>query len=258
MGDGIDYLAGLGGSDDLLEEEEDSPYPEVRASVSNYDDPDMPCLTFRATFLGVIFTLLGAALNTYFHVRYPSPLITPTLVQIISYPFGVILARILPVRTFKTPALFHKLGMAEEWSFNPGPFNIKEHTVIVMMVNVSIAPAYGIGLLLALDKFFDIKTGFGFDFLLLLSTSVIGFTFAGVMRRYLVWPASLIWPQNLVTATLLNTFHAGDDDGSDGSVTRLRFFGYVATGAAVWCIVPQFLFIGLSAFSWVCWIAPRE
>ncbi|KAG9025106.1 hypothetical protein FS837_005078, partial [Tulasnella sp. UAMH 9824] len=26
---------------------EDSPYPEVRASVSNFDDSDMPCLTFR-------------------------------------------------------------------------------------------------------------------------------------------------------------------------------------------------------------------
>ena len=28
-------------------DEEDSPYPEVRASVSNVDDPEMPTLTFR-------------------------------------------------------------------------------------------------------------------------------------------------------------------------------------------------------------------
>ncbi|KAG8904352.1 hypothetical protein FRC00_014041, partial [Tulasnella sp. 408] len=31
----------------MYEEEEDSPYAEVRASVSNVDDPDMPCFTWR-------------------------------------------------------------------------------------------------------------------------------------------------------------------------------------------------------------------
>lgn len=33
---------------------EDSPYAEVRASVSNIDDPEMPCLTFRMWFVGFI------------------------------------------------------------------------------------------------------------------------------------------------------------------------------------------------------------
>lgn len=58
--------------DNFFEDEEDSPYPEVRASVSNFDDPEMPCLTFRAIFLGITFTLLGAAANTYFYLRYPA------------------------------------------------------------------------------------------------------------------------------------------------------------------------------------------
>jgi hypothetical protein len=40
-------------------EEEDSPYPEVRASVSNIDDPEMPAMTFRMWFVGLTLLLLG-------------------------------------------------------------------------------------------------------------------------------------------------------------------------------------------------------
>lgn len=244
--------------ENFFEDEEDSPYPEVRASVSNFDDPEMPCLTFRAMLLGVTFTLLGAAANTYFYLRYPAPLLTPIVVQIITYPLGAGLARILPVTLYDTPKWLQKMGAPSYWSLNPGPFNIKEHTVIIIMANVGIAPSFTQSMLLALDKFYEIKTGFGYDILLLLSVNTVGFSFAGFCRRFLIWPAALIWPQTLVTCTLLNTFHAEDDDAASGSLTRYRYFLYVFFGALVWYIVPGYLFIGLSAFSWVCWIAPSK
>lgn len=38
-------------------QDEDSPYPEVRASVSNIDDPDMPTLTIRMWFVGLVLSL---------------------------------------------------------------------------------------------------------------------------------------------------------------------------------------------------------
>jgi hypothetical protein len=39
-----------------------SPYAEVRASVSNTDDPALPVETFRAWFIGMFFgSLFGAA-----------------------------------------------------------------------------------------------------------------------------------------------------------------------------------------------------
>lgn len=40
-----------------------SPYAEVRASVSNTDDPSLPVETFRAYFLGLFFGGLFGALN---------------------------------------------------------------------------------------------------------------------------------------------------------------------------------------------------
>ena len=38
--------------------EDDSPYPEVRSAVANTDDPDMPVNTFRAWFIGFIWSII--------------------------------------------------------------------------------------------------------------------------------------------------------------------------------------------------------
>ena len=65
----------------------------------------------------------------------------------------------------------------------------------------------------------------------------------------------MIWPQNLVQATILNTLHA-EEDGTDGSMTRFRFFSVVSIAAFFFYFVPGYLFTALSFFNWVCWIAP--
>ena len=56
---------------DPAEEEEDSPYAEVRASVSNIDDPDMPVLTFRMWVIGIFLNAGSAAVNTFLNFRDP-------------------------------------------------------------------------------------------------------------------------------------------------------------------------------------------
>jgi hypothetical protein len=38
-------------------DEEDSRYPEVRASVSNIDDPDMPAMTLRMWLVGLLLCM---------------------------------------------------------------------------------------------------------------------------------------------------------------------------------------------------------
>ncbi|GAA5971328.1 hypothetical protein JCM3765_005835 [Sporobolomyces pararoseus] len=239
------------------EEEEDSPYPEVRASVSNIDDPEMPVLTFRVWSIGITFCIVISALNCFFNLRYPAPLITPVVTQILSYPLGKLMARFLPIANFRLPRILRRIGLPEDFSLNPGPFNIKEHTLLVIMANVSTAPAPALAFSLASDKFYNVRHGAGFDILLLLTTQMLGFGIAGLCRRFLVWPAGMIWPQNLVFCTLLNTLHAEDEDEGQG-VSRFRFFIWVVTGAFAWYWLPGFLFTALSAFSWVCWIAPNN
>ena len=45
------------------------------------------------------------------------------------------------------------------------------------------------------------------QWLLVMSTELIGFSIGGICKRCLVAPPSRIWPDNLVTAALINTLH---------------------------------------------------
>lgn len=102
---------------------------EVAASISTTDDPSILALTFRSWFLGLLFTCLLSFVNQFFWYR-TSPLFVGTLVaQLLTYPIGKAMAKILPYRKFK---IFR-------WSFtlNPGPFTIKEHCIITAMANAT-------------------------------------------------------------------------------------------------------------------------
>jgi len=181
----------------------------------------------------MFFAILGAVLNCFFQFRTPAPFITPLIIQIVTYPVGKFCALVLPIRTFKTPRW---LG-GYEWSLNPGPFNIKEHTVIVMMTNVSISPAYCLNLIVSAELWYGKSFGAGFNVLLVLVTQLTGFAFAGLCRRFVVWPGSMIWPGNLVVTTNLNTLHA-EDDGYGSGMSRFRFLVFAAGAAFLYYFFP--------------------
>ena len=237
---------------DQPEDEEDSPYAEVRASVSNMDDPEMPTTTFRMWFVGLSLVLTGCCLNTFFNFRYPAPYLMPSIVVLIAYPLGKALAYFLPIRVWVLPRI---LGGAK-FTLNPGPFNVKEHVLIYMMANVAISPAYVMNAIVVAELYYGLDFGPGFELLLTLATTLTGFGLAGLCRKFLVTPASMIWPQNLVSCALLNTLHAEDDADHRTGMSRYRFFLYAMLGTFIWTFFPGFLFVGLSVFSWACWMAP--
>ena len=237
---------------DQPEDEEDSPYAEVRASVSNMDDPEMPTLTFRMWFLGLTLVLMGSCLNTFFNFRYPAPFLTSSVVLLVAYPLGKGLAYVLPIRVWVLPRI---LGGAT-FTLNPGPFNVKEHVLIYMMANIAITPAYVMNAIVVAELYYGLDFGPGFEIMLILATTLTGFGLAGLCRKFLVTPASMIWPQNLVSCTLLNTLHAEDDTDHRTGMSRYRFFLYALAGTFFWTFLPGYLWVGLSVFSWACWIAP--
>lgn len=106
-----------------------APYPEVRASVSNTDDVDIPVLTLRMWFIGLTLCSLSAGLNTFFSFRFPAPSIAPLVLILISHPFGKFAAFILPTSVFHFPSWFSRLCGMNKFSFNPGPWNIKEVSI---------------------------------------------------------------------------------------------------------------------------------
>lgn len=163
------------------------------------------------------------------------PIMTPIVCLIAAYPSGKFLAWALPITTWTPPAW---TGYDGDISLNPGPFNIKEHTVVLLMSNVAISPVYALHFSVACEKFYKIKFGAGFDILAAVTSQTIGFAVAGLCRRFLVWPASLLWPQNLALSTLLNTLHAEEDNEAGAGISRHQFFCWAFVGAFAWNFLP--------------------
>ncbi|KAG9102178.1 hypothetical protein FS749_013381 [Ceratobasidium sp. UAMH 11750] len=228
--------------------EDDSPYPEVRAAVANTDDPTIPTNTFRMWFLGLIFTVLIAGLNQFFSMRYPSVQITALVAQLVALPAGKLLEKVLPRA--------HITTFGYTWSLNPGPFNIKEHTLITVMANVVAGGAYATDIIATQRVFYGQRWSASYQLLLVISTQMVGFSLAGVCRRFLVWPSSMIWPATLVNTALFNTLHSTYGREENGRISRERFFTLAFIASAAWYFLPGYLFTALSNFTWACWIAP--
>lgn len=227
--------------------EDDSPYPEVRAAVPSTDDPTLPQNTLRMWVLGFILSTIGSGINLLFSLHAPSIVITTFVTSILAWPLGMAWHRFLPdVKIF---------GVA----LNDCPFNIKEHTLIVIMANVSFGggAAYATDILLAQNRFYSQDFGWGFDLLAIWSTQCIGFALGGIARRVLVHPASMIWPSNLVSATFLTNLHINENHPANGwKISRLKFFGLAALGNFCWNWFPSVIFPALSYFAFPTWIAP--
>ncbi|KAG1727749.1 OPT oligopeptide transporter [Suillus paluster] len=226
--------------------EDDSPYPEVRSAVSNTDDMSMPCNTLRAWIMGFFWVIIIPGLNQFFFFRYPSVNITGIVAQLLSFPMGRLWAAVVPnISVFGA-------------RLNPGPFTIKEHVLITIMATVGWQSAYATDIIAVQRVFYNQTFNFSYQWMLVMSTQLIGFSLGGIMRRFLVLPPSMIWPTNLVTCALFNTLHAQTyaGIGKRGGISRERFFLYVFCTGCAWYFVPGYLFQALSYFSWVCWIAP--
>ncbi|KAJ6140509.1 hypothetical protein N7470_010305 [Penicillium chermesinum] len=253
---------------------QDSQYESVRAAVRNTDGGE-PANTVRAWILGTIFCTVGSGVNMFLSMRSPAISIPAIVVQLVVYPFGCLWAKVVPTKTFNT--------FGVRWTFNPGPFNMKEHTVITVsiMANVSIGYAYCTDALLALKapSLYNLDLSWGFQLLFALSSQVIGNctcwdvspipdmvscpprwqkTMFLMMRR----PAAMIWPTQFANTTLFYALHdkspSNPLETNGWSISRYRYFMYVMIGAFCWYWLPGVVWQSLSVFAFITWIKPNN
>ncbi|TFY70229.1 hypothetical protein EVG20_g2771 [Dentipellis fragilis] len=205
--------------------EDDSPYPEVRAAVANFDDPSMPVSTIRAWMIGLFWAILLPGINQFFHFRYPSILVSGLVAQLVAFPMGRLWARVMP--------RFAIFGV----SINPGPFTIKEHVLVTVMAGVGAQAAYATDIIAVQRVYYKQDFNFIYQWMLVMSTQFIGFSIGGIARRFLVAPPSMIWPSTLVQCALFNTLHSQNYSGTGlrESMSRERFFLLAFIGSTVWC-----------------------
>ena len=180
----------------------------------------------------------------------PFVVITVLFVQLITLPMGKFLAWVLPK--------YRISAFGYSFSLNPGPFNIKEHTLIAIMINVVVDGVAITDISSAMRILYGVRWSVGKQFLLGISFQIFGFSFAGMLRQFLVWPSSMIWPGVLVRCALLNTMHSNYGKKDTKHISRERFLYIACVCSFVWYWVPGYLWTGLSIFNWVCWIAPNN
>ena len=145
---------------------------------------------------------------------------------------------------------------------------MKEHVLVYIMANVAIGDLYAIDAIVSSQMYYGLSTDYWFQLVLVLAMQLTGFGLAGFCRRFLIWPASMVWPQDLVICALLNTLHGQDEEAPQGSasgaeegrdgrgmlgrqsnrpMTRYRYFIIVFVGSFLFFFLPgAFFFLFLS------------
>ncbi|PPR85427.1 hypothetical protein GOBAR_AA35255 [Gossypium barbadense] len=261
---------------------ESCPIEQVALTVPTADDPSLPTLTFRTWILGTLACLLLSFLNQFFWYRREPLSISSISAQIAVVPLGHLLAATVTDRVFFKDRKF-------EFTLNPGPFNVKEHVLVTIFGNSGAGNVYAIHLVTAVKIFYKKRMSFLVALLVVFTTQVLGFGWAGIFRRYLVEPAAMWWPQNLVQVSLfrfksMRLPHTTQDllplvisaksnyapakaaiealhekeERAKGRLTRNQFFLIAFTCSFAYYVLPGYLFPTLSSLSWICWVFPTS
>ncbi|KAJ0572225.1 putative oligopeptide transporter, OPT superfamily [Helianthus annuus] len=195
---------------------DNSPIKQVALTVPTTDDPSLPVLTFRMWVLGTFSCVLLSFLNQFFWYRTEPLSITAISAQIAVVPLGQLMAAKV------TDRVFFK-GSWCEFTMNPGPFNVKEHVLITIFANSGAGTVYAIHVVTGVKIFYKQHMSFFVSLIVVITTQVLGFGWAGIFRRYLVEPAEMWWPSNLVQVSLFRALHE-KEKRPKGGVTLAYWF----------------------------------
>ena len=251
---------------------DNSPYPEVRASVPAVDNTALSINTPRMWTLSLIFALAGSATNLFFSLRYPSVAITPVIALVLVHPLGRLWD--LALKQDDDPEEIFDEGLLQPSSSSPdgvsaknkvrlwlaqGHWNEKEHACVYISSNVSFGFAFATDVIVEQHKFYKQDVYLLYQVLLTISTQILGYAFAGLTRRFLVRPAAMIWPGTLMSTAMFTTMHKKENKLANGwTISRYRFFIIVWGVAFAWYFLPGLLMPALSYFSVITWFAPKN
>ncbi|CAG8500295.1 7085_t:CDS:10 [Ambispora gerdemannii] len=209
-------------------ENNDDEKDNVEYSKSNYDtektkvEDDQQEDSEENSPIPMVAAILGvehATLSEFYYFRPNNAGFSLFFVLLVSYVLGRWMAKILPSKNYRI--------WRWQFSFNPGPFNVKEHVCICVATAAGGGSAYATDIIAIQELFYKQHVGFFKGILLLISTQMLGYGLAGFLRKYLVRPANMIWPANLVFASMYTTLHGNAKETRD----KLRFFVIVFSSA---------------------------
>ncbi|KAF4778231.1 OPT oligopeptide transporter [Colletotrichum scovillei] len=252
---------------------DNSPHEVVRASVPPTDNITLSINTPRMWTLSFLFSVLGSSTNLFFSLRYPSVAITPVIALLLVHPLGLMwdyllkyhsdpaeefLDGVLQTDAVNRPPAKRSVTRFRRW-LAQGRWNEKEHTCVYVSSNVSFGFAFATDVIVEQSRFYHQEATITYQILLILSTQILGYAFAGLTRRFLVRPSGMIWPGTLMSAAMFGTLHKEENRIADGwRISRWKFFYLVWFGGFVFYFLPGLLMPCLSYFNVITWFAPKN
>ncbi|KAK1323711.1 Oligopeptide transporter 4 [Acorus calamus] len=92
------------------------------------------------------------------------------------------------------------------------------------------------------------------SWLLIITTQVLGYGWAGLLRKYVVEPAHMWWPSTLVQVSLFRALH--EREGL--RMSRAKFFIIALICSFAWTMLPGYLFALVANLSVFCLIFPKS
>lgn len=233
-----------------------SPYPEVRAVTDPMDEENTTVETWRVWVLGTIWVAVSAFVNQFFTVRLPAITLAASVCQLLLYPCGRFLQYVLPDWGFTV--------RGRRFTLNPGVWSQKEQLLATIMVSCASGTPYITSNIIVqfLPQFYNQSWAgdFGYQFVFMLVTQMMGFGMAGILKRVAVYPVKAMWPSLLPTLAVNKALLAPNRKESINGwkISRYTFFMIVFVGSFLYFWVPNYLMNFLQTFNWMTWIAPNN
>ncbi|KAI4843230.1 OPT superfamily oligopeptide transporter, partial [Aureobasidium sp. EXF-8845] len=200
------------------------------------DDPTLNPWTFRMFFLGFGLSIFASVLQEIFYFKPQTIYVSSVFLCVIAYVLGDAMARVLPSK-----------GVIGSY-LNPHPFNMKEHAAITLMASAAGQSALATEVLAAQELWYGGYPSKVLGVFITLSSQLIGYGIAGLLREVLVYPTKMLWPINLPVTTLLESLH------KDKVVAKqkIKVFYIIFVVIFVWEVFPEYLFPVLEGVSIFC------
>ena len=120
--------------------------------------------------------VFASVLQEIYYFKPQAIYVSIVFMTVIAYAIGEFMAAFIP-----------RKGVIGKW-FNPFPFNSKEHAFIVIMSSAAATNAVSTEILANQRLYYNMDPSPGFAIFLVISSQLLGFGIAGLLRSVLVQP----------------------------------------------------------------------
>ncbi|XP_048139094.1 oligopeptide transporter 1-like [Rhodamnia argentea] len=224
----------------------DSPIEEVRNGVPVTDDPTLPVLTIRTWVLGPLVCAVTSFMYQISTYRKSQMWVSESCAQILLLVLGRLLASTLPAKIVGIP------GTNWKFSLNPGPFNIKEHALLVILSTTGFESVQSISTLDAIKVVYHKHISLLAAILMIMTSQMMGYGFAGLFRRLLVDNPYMWYPLIVPKVSFYRALH-DKEPRARGRLSGFQILIICAAFVFAYTIVPMYFMQIISVLSVLCW-----